>query len=245
MQFANGIWQAAWDAYRINLKTVLIVVGLALVFDLVTDYLGGASSSSRSVADLFIWGMLAISIHGTILLNQADLATTNSKLLVPFVLRSLALVTLMMVPTFAAIIYFYEPDSLWLTLFKALPVIGAAALVVFALFGTWLPATVVGTDKRFGSAFARGTKTFLYTAIRLIIGPGLIQGIITAVVMTTITRGIIVGEIYGAAGFSFLDLVFWPVTYLVRAYSVALLAVILSRAYLIAEQTMAPSAART
>ena len=48
MQFANGIWQAAWDAYRINLKTVLIVVGLALVFDLVTDYFGGASSSSRS-----------------------------------------------------------------------------------------------------------------------------------------------------------------------------------------------------
>lgn len=90
MRFETGIWQAAWEACRVNQKTVLAAIGLALTLDLVTDYLG-AAGSSRTVADLFIWGMLAVSIHGTILLNKVNLAATDAKLLMPFVLRSLAL----------------------------------------------------------------------------------------------------------------------------------------------------------
>lgn len=149
----------------------------------------------------------------------------------------------MTVPAFAAIIYFYEPGAKWMTILKMLPVLAVATLVVFTLLGTWLPATVVGADKRIGAAFARGTKTFAYAATRLIIGPGLTQLVISAIVILALSRGLIVGEIIDAAGFSFADLIFWPLIYLARAYSVAILAVILSRAYLIAEHTTMPSTA--
>lgn len=235
MQFDKGIWQSAWDVYRINLKTVGIAVALAIALDLVTDYLG-KSGSYRTIADLIIWGMVAISMHGTVLLDKVNLATTDSKLLMPFVWRSFVLLALALLPFIATLFYFYEDSQVWLSIFKALPVLGLAALITFALLGTCLPAVVANGNKRFGAAFARGQRTFVYSALRLILGPGIVQTAIAVVSIYLVSRQVMTGQIFSEAGLSLFDLIFWPAAYAIRAYSVTLLAVILSRAYLIAEE---------
>lgn len=240
MQFENGIWQQAFDVYRLNLKSVAIAIAAAIGLDLLTEYLG-SSGSYRTIADLIIWGMVAISMHGTVLRNEVNLGTSDSKLLMPFVWRSLVLGVLILVPTIIAVFVFYDEDLL-ATILKALPVIGLAALIVFSLWGTWLPATVVNGDKGFGTALSRGTRTFTYTVPRLLLGPGIVQVILLAVGVWSTTQGIMAGQVFGEAGFSLIDLIALPFIYALYALLVTILAVILSRAYLIAEEAAHPRA---
>lgn len=77
MQFEKGIWREAWNVYLINIKTVTIAISIAVALELVTEYLDN-NGSYRAIVDLVVWCMVAISMHGTILLNEANLGTRNS-----------------------------------------------------------------------------------------------------------------------------------------------------------------------
>lgn len=244
MQFDKGIWESAWDVFQVNLKTVGLAIAMAIVLDLVIEYLE-ETGSYRTIADLIIWGMVAISMHGTVLLDKANLATTDSKLLMPFVWRSFILMLLTLVPFLIVLFWIHDSGNIYWSVFKALPALGLAGLVVFALLGTWLPAVVANGDRRIGTALARGERTFLYAAPRLLLGPGLLQAAMLAAIMVLGMRGLLAGEIFGAAGFSLPDLISLPVIYAVRAFTVTLLAVILSRAYLIGERKTDSSIAQT
>lgn len=237
MRFETGIWQAAWNVLCRNWKTAAGAIVAAMTLDLVSEYLGKAGSSSGFVPDLIIWSMVAISAHGTVLLDKPDFAFNKSqKIFWPFVWRSGVLILLSAIPFIVAFIIFDGGErSFNLNLLKALPVLGLAALLVFAVLGTWLPAVVVEGDKQLGAAFGRAGRSFSYAALRLLIGPGLLQAILLALIMVVAGQGILSGEVFGAAGFSFSDLISLPVIYAVRTFTVTLLAVILSRSYLIAE----------
>lgn len=117
-------------------------------------------------------------------------------------------------------------------------VFGLAALVVFALLGTWLPAVIANGDRRIGAAIDRAERTFFYSAARLLLGPGLLQVVFAGaglILFAVLLPGILTGEVFGAAGFSIIDLLSLPIIYAVHAFTTTLLAVILSRAYLSAE----------
>jgi hypothetical protein len=241
MQFDTGIWAAAWDVYRTNWKTVACAIVAASAYDLFTQYMGESGGGSALFIEVLIWSLVAISAHGAVLLGATDLAFTDKrKLLMPFVGRSLVLTFLCLVAFLIALFAFEDRGGLW-NLLKAALVMGLVALVIFALLGTWLPATVAGGNRGIGAAIDRAERTFFYSAARLLLGPGLLQAGFMAVgmVLLAILPGILTGDVFGAAGFSPADFLSLPVIYAVHAFTTTLLAVILSRAYLIAEQARA------
>jgi hypothetical protein len=122
-----------------------------------------------------------------------------------------------------------------ITSLEALLLAGPAALVVFGLLGTWLPAVVTNGDRRVSAAFARGRQTFFYTVPRLFLGPGVVQTILLTGAILLPLHGILAGEVFGAAGFNPIDLISLPLFYALRGFLVAILAVVLSRAYRIVE----------
>ena len=242
MHFENGMWQSAWDVFRINLKTVGIAIAAATVLDLLAEYTG-KTGGFGIVVDVIIWSMVAISAHGAVLLGSADIGFNGSqKMFWPFVWRSLVLLFLSFVPFAIALFVIHDGENIFLSILKVLPVLGLAALVVFALFGTWLPAVVVNGDKSLSTAADRGGRSFLYVASRLLIGPGLLQTLMIGSIMLAAMSGILAGEVFGAGGLSVSDLISLPIIYAVRAFTVTLVAVILSRAYLITEQSATTAA---
>lgn len=235
MRFENGIWQSAWDVFRINWKTVALAIVAATALDIIAE-LTGKTGGFGIVVDVFIWSMVAISAHGVVLLGSANVGFSGSqKTFWPFVWRSLVLLLISLVPFVIALFMFHDGANIYLSILKVLPVLGLAALVVFALLGTWLPAVVVNGDKSIGAAAERGGRSFLYAAPRLLLGPGLLQTLTMGLILLAAMSGILQGETFGAAGFSLSDLLSMPILYAVRAFTVTFIAVILSRAYLMAE----------
>jgi hypothetical protein len=230
-QFETDIWQAGWDVFRRNLLSVAIATGVMLPLDMTLDYMK-SSGSSRTVADLFIWSFVAISMHGTVLSDKTDVGLKDGRLLMPFVWRSLALMALVMLPTVFALFYLYEEEQFGVTLLKVTPVACIAALVVFGFLGTCLPAVVGGGDRRFAAAFARGRQTFTYVAPRLLWGPGVIFLCQLTVIGIFATQDLINADLVGKDGLNFVDIVLSLAIYASRCFSLALLAVVLSRAYL-------------
>lgn len=45
MEFDKGIWAAAWDVCRANIKTVVIAVAVMVAVGLLAEYLGKAGNS--------------------------------------------------------------------------------------------------------------------------------------------------------------------------------------------------------
>lgn len=245
MQFEDSMWRSAWNACRVNLKTIAIAVLAATLLDLFAEYSGKTGGFGMFI-DLVIWSMVAISAHGVVLLGSANVGFSGSqKTFWPFVWRSLVLLLLSMVPFVIALFVMHDGGNFYLTILKALPVLGLTALIVFALFGTWLPAVVVNGDKSLSTAADRGGKSFLYAAQRLLVGPGLLQTLMIGLILLAAMGGVLVGEVFGAGGLSIPDLISLPVIYAVRAYTVTLAAVILSRAYLKAEAAMAQTSPKT
>jgi hypothetical protein len=243
MQFENGMWQSAWDVFRINWKTVALAIAAATVLDLLAEYSGKTGGFGVAI-DVIIWSMVAISAHGVVLLGSADVGFSGGqKTFWPFVWRSLVLLLLCLVPFGLAWIMLHDGDNIYLSMLKALPVLGLAALVVFALLGTWLPAVVVNGDRSIGAAAHRGGRSFAYAAPRLLLGPGLLQTLTIGLILLAAMRGVVVGEVFGATGFSVSDLISLPIIYTARAFTVTLVAVILSRTYLMTEQAMAQTRA--
>ncbi len=247
MQFDKGIWAAAWDVYRANWKTVACAIVAASAYDLLMEYMGKAGGGGAFFIELLIWSMVAISAHGTMLLGGADLALTDKKkTLLPFLWRSMVLVLLSLIPGLIALLVFLDKGNLGFSLFMTVLVFGLVSLVIFALLGTWLPAVVAGGDRSIGAAIDRAERTFFYSAARLLLGPGLLQIVFAGVGLFVLANlpTPLTGEVIGASGFSFFDLLFLPLIYAVHAFTTTLLAVVLSRAYLKAESATAPPAAQ-
>ncbi len=241
MQFDKGIWAAAWDVYRANWKTVVCAIAAASAYDLFMEYMGESGGSAFFI-EILIWSTVAISAHGTVLLGGTDLAFTDKKkLLMPFVSRSMVLALLSLVPGLIAFLVFLDERNIGFSMFMAVLAAGLAALIFFALLGTWLPAVVAGGNRRIGTAIDRAERTFFYSASRLLLGPGLLQAVFlgAGLFLLTVLPNALTGEVFGTAGFSFVDLLSLPIIYAVKAFTTTLLAVILSRAYLIAEHKMA------
>lgn len=241
MNSDKGIWQAAWDTFCVNRKTVAFAIVAATALDLFTEYRGKASGFGM-IMDLMIWSIVAISAHGTVLIGSTDLGLGKTKKLFgAFVWRSFVLLLLCLIPYLVVVYLIYDGGSIYKSGIVALPVLGLAALVIFSLLGTWLPAVVANGNRGIGTAIDRAERSFFYAAGRLLVGPGLLQITLVIVALLAYTKGILSGEVFGAAGLSIVDLIWIPANYAAQAYSVTMVAVILSRAYLKAEAAATPS----
>ncbi|MDJ0613370.1 MAG: hypothetical protein QNJ29_06800 [Rhizobiaceae bacterium] len=107
-------------------------------------------------------------------------------------------------------------------------------LSVLSLVGSWLAASVLKSDTTLSEALKRGRSHFFWTLSRLLVGPGLITILFTvAVSVVTLINGMeryymskIVSPFSIRIGLELLS----P---LVTVYTVVLIAVVISRAYLI------------
>lgn len=183
MKFNQSIWGGAVTVIRQNLNifaTVVIAIWLVDTMIMAFDPDGQTPIYLTFIAGAY----LAVASHATVLRNISGfkaIGSLENKTLPRFLLRTGAVALMGFIPAVLAMIAAmsspevkaYGEDARFV--FSLMVAAGAYAivmLVVLGLFGTWLPAAVVGDGSSIGRAFARGRKTIGYVVSRLIIGPG-------------------------------------------------------------------------
>jgi hypothetical protein len=184
----------------------------------------------------FVWLLLAIAIHATILKGQSGFnAIGKNDALLPFMWRALVLGmvglagSLFVLPLVgdAGVDYF---------IMAMLPAYGAIEAVLLSKWGTWFPAVVAEGDRTFSTAGRRGSQVFGYTFVRLIFCNGAILAASFIVLIIGVSQIAGDGSIWSqSSGLSFGILVLYLAFYFAFAFQTVMLATVLSRAYLIAE----------
>lgn len=240
MSSQPGIWRAAWTILQRNPSAGLAYVAAMMVIGFLQDHMN--SGSGLAIAQAFAAAFLAIPAHLSVLKNvDVGLKLKDAgadKAIVPFVLRGLGLGVLAgIVPLIVLIVMLVRTEgetSIGFLVFGILAIVTFA--LVFAKWGTMLPATVAGGDKRFAAAGARASRCFGYAFPRLLVSFGLL-GVATASTVflfgmfadsSTFSSDAGIGSVVTSLLFNGLG-----------AYQIAMTAVILSRAYLMAEDKTA------
>lgn len=230
----GNIWSASFQVCRVVLQMVLLYVVGVVAITAFSEYRG--STSSMFGVQIVVVALLAIPAH-LVMLSRYDPATFNTglkKWLWPFLWRSTVLGLVAGLP--ALIVLFWALGSEMdrgsaILLFLA--ILLPSASIVFSLFGTMLPAAVVGDDASFGAAFRRASQSFSYALPRLLIVFGLLS-IIQFVGVILITAALpSEGMIFPpSGGIDLLALLLVTIANVIGAYQVVMTAVILSRSYL-------------
>lgn len=230
---ARGLWREAGFRFWKARYLVLALLGVLAVFDVLGPPSGRPTMSMVGPA---LWAILAIAVHNAVLKDET-LWTVPPTVIGPYLWR----VALLAIPGLAAGI-----AVLWLTLHRLEPVrvaaltaaaFGLGSTPALALLGTWLPATIAeGPGADLTAALQRGRKTFSYALWRLVLGGALT--LITAFLILSGGRAlgqqagpVITLEPRSGALMIVIHLLFQTAL----AFTVVMVTVILSRAYLIAE----------
>lgn len=236
----NFVVATALATYR-NINILFFVVLAIIAIEIAGNL--AENSSSFVVASTLTWCYLAFAAHAAVLKNLSGLESISSNNLVwkffgrTFLLSLLPiLVAVLLGLALPAEERENAAERLILTmLILALPLF----LITFSLFGTVLPAIVVEGNRSIARAIRRGFKTFFFTAGRLIIGPGVILALMFwfALAYPYSDDGLIMADF---ENFSVQNLI--PAIFLtfVSAISTVMLAVILSQAYVRAEEKLPP-----
>jgi len=139
-----------------------------------------ALSMSLAVATSLLWLILAFFVLSASVFQGQSRSKKSFHTFLPFVAKSLALdliVLAILAPIFFVLAaqapFAFFPTSATfeaVTLFPLVFFAGATVILstVFALFGTWLPATVHGINPLFSQAATRGIHTFWHSSFRII-----------------------------------------------------------------------------
>jgi hypothetical protein len=230
--FHNGIWVETAHLYLQKLPLiVLMVVGFTALG--AYDQIGGHSSGS-SVSTV-VWAFLAISVHASILNGSQSVFPQSRGVFGPFLWRSIVLAIPGVVVSLATLITLDITSNL--TILIILPVYGLITTLVLSVAGTWLPAVVAeGGDRRLSVALTRGKRVFGYTLARLIVGCGATFTIAFGLFLILMTSASEIGLSKMKVGdISPFELAASAILYLSLAFVFVMLPVVLSRAYLIAE----------
>jgi hypothetical protein len=113
-----------------------------------------------------------------------------------------------------------------------------SACVVFAVWGTMLPALVLGDDRSFGAALRRSSRSFLYALPRLPV-PFVVLTVLQTALASSASQ--LLGAGSAGAALALLALV---ISTAVGAFQFVMVAVILSRSYLLAQPRSLPPSRR-
>lgn len=237
-----GIWLAAWTILQRNRTAVLVYVAIMMLLGFAQEHMGG--SSSLIVAQTVTAAWLAIPAHLSVLRNMdvsLSLKGTGAEnAVIPFVMRGIGLGLLASVLPF--FLLFLMLVRSWDTA-QTFLIFGLVAVltfsVVFAVWGTMLPAAVVNGDKRFARAARRASHSFGYAFPRLLVSFGVLSAVMVGAVMFLGRFMQPQGTFFPAGGVDVVAIFAALLNNVIGAYQIAMTAVILSRAYLMAEEKTA------
>jgi len=135
---------------------------------------------------------------------------------------------------------FNVPAQSYLGLFSIVAFGAVFGVLVFSLWGTWLPAIVADGDRTFAVAYRRGVKTRNYSAPRLVVGPGLLTIVVGIVVLIGVRFLPSVDILLPPRSINFIATLFFAAITLANVYLTVLGCVILARAYCRAEDLKPP-----
>lgn len=241
MENDGNIWSASFRIMKKDAAYVLAYCAAILIFLAIQETM--EMTSGNTIALVFASMMLAIPAHLSVLsrLSTAEamreLHSKDPRYFISFAFRTIALGIISCAPVLALII-FLTGGALGRTSVIAIAVLSLFlfAALVFAKWGTILPAIVMQSDKSFAAAGRRGSVSFFYTFPRLLLSFGLMSIVhFAAVAASVIWLG--AGEYFfpAAGGFDFAFLVSAMISTAINGYQIIMSAVILSRAYLRAE----------
>ena len=250
MKFNLNIWSEAVDVIRANLKLFALVVGLVWLADTAIYAFNPEAQAPFFVT--FIAGIyLAVASHATILLKATGysaLKSLDKKSFQRFMLRTGAIAIISLIPSlvvlFAMIglldgVIASEDAMILIAIMVVLVVYGLITLILLSLIGTWMPAAIVADGSNLKQAFLRGRKTIFYVMTRLIVGPGgnVALFLITLFLMPAWVPDQISNYTIHLGVFQILpfDIALNGFANLVWATGTVLIAVVLSRAYLLGE----------
>jgi hypothetical protein len=239
VQFNTGLWAESWRVTRLTAKYVLLylvsMLAIAILPELLTE---DGDFPASWVAQSFAAALLAVPAHLTVLRNRPEFDTAASNAMMGFVWRGLAIGAISFLPSLILVIVLLGPlgwemipsliamTALWLF-------VGSAA---FAEWGTVLPAVITGHATNFVAVATRGSRTFGYAFPRLLVSFGLVTvvGISAGMAIAMLSTGD--GRFFPVSGgvdvFMFTAIV---VGTLIGALGIVMTAVVLSRAFLLAE----------
>ena len=233
LTFERGLWTEAVLNAKANLRVILFVVGVLIAWTVFTNVTGNNSSAVSTI----IWLMVIIPAHAKILRGQAGFAALSQKgVFTGFIWRSLLFFVAGLIPAFLTFPLSGQLAGDNWVLFIFLPVYGICQALLLSIWGTWFPSVVADGDKSLAAAWQRGKRTFVYVFLRLIFCNGLI--LILAFGMLLIFYSFVEAEgpIWSqTTGLDVRVLILVTTFTIAMAVQFVMMATILSRAYLIAE----------
>ncbi len=238
------MWSTAWKVCAVNWRTSLLVISMVMSLIVVEEWLE-KDNIGGGVVDAIIWSTLAIASFRTLLLGSPGLGSERtSKYTTAFWFKSYALGLLYMIPAtgifLLLVIKFNVPAQSYLGIFSIIAFSAVFGVLVFSLWGTWLPAIIADGDRTIAAANRRGLKTFKYALPRLVTGPGLLT-IFMGLVLVSSGGFLSTSDILNPPrSINFIPALFFTMITLVNIYLTVLGCVVLARAYCQAEGLKPP-----
>ncbi|RJG43912.1 hypothetical protein [Mesorhizobium sp. DCY119] len=241
MDDGTNIWSKSIWVIRQNSELFLAYCAVLPAIGILQEFL--KQTSGNNFALVFTSVILAIPAHLSVLSNirafdaMRELQRKNPKYMIGFFFRTIALGVISVVPTFLLVVILsgigWGKNVVVSTTILALVLLSA---IVFAKWGTMLPAVLMQNDKTFSKAGRRGNISFSYAFPRLILSFGLltiVQLVVALIAAIVLGAG---GDYFPATGgFDFALLCTALLAAIIGGYQVIMTSVILSRAYLRAE----------
>jgi hypothetical protein len=240
----ENIWSTAWKVCAVNWRTSVLVVFMAMSLVVVKEWLE-KNDIGGGVVDAIIWSILAIASFRTLLLGSSGLGSERtSKYMTAFWIKAYALGVLCTIPAIGIFLLlvtkFNVPAQSYLGIFSIVAFGAIFGVLVFSLWGTWLPAVIADGNRTIATAHRRGLKTFKYSLPRLVIGPGLLTIVVGLVVLSS-GRFLNTSDILNPPlSINFIPALFFTIITLVNTYLTVLGCVVLARAYCQAEGLKPP-----
>ncbi len=237
------MYRTSFGLFRVLLPYVaLAVIGEILLVAAEEKFPIG---SGKTVGSALIWSYLAFNAHAEMLLPKSRDKNADSRRVLGFAVRTFGLGVLFVLPAIILIFPYIGQlftATTWNEVLAAWGVIGLVLafffVIVFSLLGSLLPAFVADHARGFGPALARGRSQFFWTASRLVAGP------IAAFALAQLV--ILSGNIYMDPHIDLLTANYIPnvplfavliLGYLIQALGTIMIAVVLSTAFLRAEES--------
>lgn len=238
-QFSDGIWSKSFDVFRRNLVPCVFYSGTMIILALAAEWLG--TDGGRVFGQFAIAAFLAIVAHMTVLRGISGFAAmpkeNGGRFLMRFAWRTAILGAIAFTPMIVAIFALLGSgfDKIVAIVASGLVLLVAATLA-FAIWGTMLPALVMGAGYSMAEAMARAKSTVGFAFPRLLISFGVIFLLMFAMGFGALQFSGGDGNLLPkTGGIDAILVVGLLVANMVGAFQIVMTSVILSRAYLMAE----------
>lgn len=238
MQFERGIYA---ESLLLGLKCSTTVLGVVVgAFLIQTLQEAVASSFVLDFGRVILWSWLAYMAHAALLLEPGHEQDTDITRIFGYALRAFSLVVLAMIPCLALLnatdrldFAYIDPESSIGGLIVVLvPIFLAMCVLTFSFLGTILPAYVAQQDTDSNHTLLRSGRQFFWIVGRILVGPVVVFALAGAVFMMPVLVLGSNGNLLSATGPNVTMSLFAIGSYLIVAWGVVMMTVVLSRAYL-------------